>query len=169
MIEDELNIYRLVWHSFDFETDGALKSTAFPSADLRPDQEKDGSPKFISTDQVEKISKASVDWRIETQQADGKREKCERLEAWFVEFNCAELRSVQRDGRRQFDVTPEPEPPEADGPGSPENPAHCALRHVSGFSGTKGAVKAYIEYLRTQLLKQKRAILPYAAVFPGAG
>jgi hypothetical protein len=166
VIEADQNIYRLVWHSFDFEADGALKGAAFTSADLRPDLEEDGTPKFVSIDQVSKISKPSVDWRIETQQADGKRERLGRYEAKFVEFNCEELRSVTRDGKRQFEVTAEPELEGADGPGSPENPAHCALRHISGFTGTKGALKSYIDYLRTQLLKHKRAIVSYEAVFP---
>lgn len=161
MIEGDQNIYRLVWHSFDFEADGSLKGAAFTSADLRPALEEDGTPKFVSTDQVSKISKLSVDWRIQAQQADGKRERLERNEAKFVEFNCAELRSVMKDEKRQFEVTSEPEIAEADGPGSPENPAHCALRHISGSTG-----KSHIGYLRTQLLKHMRGILSYETVFP---
>ena len=169
MIKDELIILRLVWHSSDFDSDGNLKGSAFRSDDLRPDKEKDDTPKFVSTDRVDMIFKPSIDWRIEYQQSDGKREKMERFEARFAEFKCAELRSVERGGRRQFDVTAEPEPAGADGPGSPENQAHCALRHVSGFTGSKGAVRSYVEYLRTQLIKKTRAIHSYGAIFPLVG
>lgn len=166
MIEDHLNIYRLVWHSFDFDENNKLKGAAFRSDDLRPGKEVDGSPMFVSTDRVDLISRPSVDWRIESQQSGGKREKLARLEARFAEFNCAELRSVKRDGKQQFEITAKPEPAGADGPGAPENPAHCALRHVSGFTGTKGEVKGYVDFLRTQLLKNVQAIHSYGAVFP---
>ena len=134
MIEDHLHIYRLVWHSFDFNEKNELKGAAFRSDDLRPDNEEDGTPKFVSTDRSDLIEKESVDWRIVSQQSDGKREELARFEARFAAFNCAELRSVEREGKRQFEVTAEPEPAGADGPGAPENPAHCALRHVSGFT-----------------------------------
>lgn len=166
MIEDHLNIYRLVWHSFDFDTNNDLKGSAFRSDDLRPDKEEDGSDKFVSTDRVDIISKPSVDWRIEWQQSDGKRERLDRHEARFAEYNCAELRSIERDGTRQFEITAEPEPPDADGPGSPANPAHCAVRHVSGFTGSKKAIDRHVEFLRTQLLKRTLAIHSYGSVFP---
>ncbi len=168
MIEDELNIFRLVWHKFDFEPDGRLKGAAFSKADLLPKFESDGSPKFVSTNLATKISKESVDWRMRSQQGGGKDVKFQRIEARFVELNCEQLRSVHRGGTLQLEATAEPDPAGTDGPGSPENPAHCALRHVSGTTGSNRALDSHVDFLRSELLKQILEIHPYRSVFASA-
>lgn len=166
MIEDAHNIFRLVWHSFDFEPDGTLKLAAFTSADLRPETDEHGAPKFISTDLAMLMSKDSVDWRIKSQQADGKTVTLRRIEARFAEFAVRRLRAVQKNGIRQFEVTSEPDAVGAGGYGSPENLAHCALRHISGFSGSRGEVSKHVNFLRTELIKQILSIREYGDLFP---
>ena len=111
MIEDHLNNYRLVWHSFDFyeETD-ELKASAFDLRDLRPDSDDDGLPRYTSVDLTHTMSQTSVDWRVTRWQSGDARVRLKREEIKFAEYNCGTLRRlVDSIGRTPLWVTPEPE------------------------------------------------------------
>lgn len=165
MVGDDVLVLRMVWHPAHFDND-KLNGAAFDSADLRPDLDANGHPRFLSVDQGDLICKHSVDYRIDDQQKDGKSESCKRLEARFVEFSCADLRRHRLDGDSEtviFNVTSEPVTAGLDG--SPANPAHCGIRHVSGKTGGKGEMRRHVQQLRTSLLKLKKNIFTYDGIF----
>lgn len=164
MIEDELNIYRLVWHSWDFDANNDLKPTAFDSRDLRPDMGDDGLPRYSSVDLTQIISQPSVDWRVAQWQAGDARIRLKREEIKFAEYNCGMLRGVVDSlGQTPLCVTPEPETAKPDG--EPANPAHCGLRNRLGVRGSKKEIEGYINKLRTGILKTTIRIRSYGDVF----
>ena len=164
MIKDEIQVFRMVWHPFHFEGT-SLKTSAFDRADLVPELDQQGAHRYVSVDRGDIIQRESVDWRIEWQQRDGKAETKSRHDAKFVHFLCESLRAcVDDEDRRPFNITSEPE--EAGIDGSPENPAHCALRNVSGKTGSRSEMRAYVEQLRVMLIQLKKGVLSYAEMFP---
>lgn len=164
MISGETHVLRMVWHPFHFEG-AALKTSAFDRADLVPDRDQQGAYRYVSVDRSDIIQKDSVDWRVFAQQRDGRAEKHGRHNAKFVQFLCDDIRKcVDDEDRLPFNVTYEPVKAGIDG--SPENRAHCALRNVSGKTGSNSEMRAYVEQLRTKLLQIKKGVLCYPEIFP---
>lgn len=166
MIQDHRNIYRLVWHSFDFEEQtNELKSSAFDARDLRPDDDEDGLPRYTSVDLTHMMCQPSVDWRVARWQSGDARVRLKREEIKFAEYNCGTLRAlVDSIGRNPLCVTPEPEQEKPDG--EPANPGHCGLRNRLGLPTTKKEKEGYINKLRTSILKTTVRIRSYGDVFP---
>lgn len=161
MIGAEVILLRMVWHPAHFEN-GQLVGSAFESGDLRPDNDRDGHPRYISCDRQDDLRKESVDSRIDGQMRDGAENRDKRHEARFVEFVTEALRATTDEtGIHPFEVTSEPI--------VPENPGHCGIRNVSGKGKSRKAEdRAYIEELRTILLGQNRGISGYRDYFPAA-
>ncbi|MCA3442064.1 MAG: hypothetical protein INF52_01645 [Rhodobacter sp.] len=160
MVGDDVILLRMVWHPADFEG-GELVGSAFESADLRPDNDQDGLPRYLSSDRQDDLRKESIDSRITYQQRDGRDVEKRKSEAHFVEFKVGTLRYAEDDaGDRPFGITSEPI--------IPENPGHCAIRNVSGKGASRKskADKQYIEELRSMLLEKKLAVCGYADLFP---
>lgn len=181
MISEDLRLVRLVWHPAHFDGEKLIGS-AFDSADLIPCPDKHGNKRYLSLDEKSRISKPSVDWRIENQQKGEKREKCRREEARFAEFLCGHIvNAVDSDGIFPFSVTEIPleHCPET---GSPENPAHCGIHQItektkspqsensetqptSGHAKKQRINRDYIEELRTILLKLHISVMKYSDLF----
>jgi hypothetical protein len=172
VVSDDVMVLRMVWHPFHFQ-DGELIPTAFDGNDLLALPDKDGEAKYMSMDDWENISRASVDWRIEWQQRDGRAERHGRIDAKFVQFVARRLREcVCEEGRQVHDVTREPTVQGENGPGSPENPAHCGVRtleHERYRDLTKARRAAVLGHMRTQLMKAIIEIHPYTDIFPDTG
>jgi len=165
LVSDESEVLRLVWHPSHFEGD-KLKASAFDRKDVSAKLDDDGNPRYLSVDNSTHIVKASVDWRIAWQQRDGKDVKHHRHNAKFVAFLCAELRACEwESGKQMFDVSHEPMPAGADGPGSPENSAHCGVRTQNIDALSEKERRGYIEELRVRLLQARKAIFMYSEVF----
>ena len=159
LIEAEVILLRMVWHPAHFEN-GKLVASAFDSGDLRPDDDRDGQARYISTDRQDDLRKPAVDARILSQERDGPKQQDKKHEARFVEFLTGELRAAKDEsGNHPFDVTPEPI--------VPENPGHCAIRNVSGKGKSRRAEdRDYVDELRTILLDQNRGVTSYSDHFP---
>lgn len=170
MVLDEVTLLRLVWHPFHFGEDGELLATAFDSSDILALPDKDEQPRYISVDDIELVSQASVDWRIRWQQRDGRREALRRFDAKFVQFTAGRLRECHdTDGHLLFELTREPLAEGEDGPESPENPAHCAVRtndplRYSQLPEKKR--KQAVMRIRTQLMKAFTDIITSNQLFP---
>lgn len=150
----------MVWHPADFE-DGELVGSAFESADLRPDNDQDELPRYLSSDRQDDLRKDSIDSRIAYQQREGRDLEKGKGEARFVEFKVGALRQATDDaGAHPFGITSEAI--------IPENPGHCAIRNVSGKGGSRKSKvdKQYIEELRSILLERKLAVRGYVDLFP---
>ena len=172
MVSDEVIVLRMVWHPFDFgnEGKGELLSTAFGSNDLLAQPDDSGYPRYMSADDRALISKASVDWRINWQQRDGRDIQHKRHRPRFVQFETGRLRNCRcSEDRQLFNVTREPMSAGEDGVGSPENPAHCGVRTLESerYAGlTKPEKKLALNRLRTQVMNAIGAVLEYEQVFP---
>ena len=134
MLEDEVDLHRLIWSPDDFDGDQLLPS-AFRRDDLK------GGEGYISvsrTDQLQPEAELNMA-KQQAGRANGKN--FVREDAWSILFNCGRLRAARDDeGLSLFAVTPEPIPD--------VNPAHCGIRNISGKTG-----RGYINQLRIILVK----------------
>ena len=159
----------MVWSPRCFEANRPTHA-CFDSADLLPKKDENGNDKFVSADCETEIVKAAVDARIARQVRDDLRERERRHEARFIRLVCGDLRQIpERDNGslNPMSIERKPEPANAE-LGFPENPAHCAIRNTSPNSRTtdKAANRAYVDYLRKEIMKRIKCDLGYAEVFP---
>ncbi len=109
-----------------------------------------------------------MDWRIDSQQKDGRAERLGRHAAFFAVLNTGKIRSwVEEDGPL-FYLTREKTEPDEEGPGSPANPAHCGIRSCrpERFEAMTPAQKrAEVSKRRTKLLQVVEGIMSYADLF----
>lgn len=168
MVSDDVTVLRMVWHPFHF-AEGELVSTAFDGDDLLALPDVHGDPRYMSVDDLERISRPSVDWRIAWQQRDGRAERNGRSDPKFIRFLVEHLRGCRcSEGRQMCEITREPMAENEDGPGSPANPAHCGVRALEaeryrGLSKTRR--KLLLNQMRTQLMKAVDSIIEYECLF----
>lgn len=172
MVPDDVVVLRMVWHPFHFDEDGELLATAFEKNDLLAFPDDNGDPRYVSVDDISLISQMSVDWRVAWQQRDGRAERNKRFNPKFVQFTAERLRQCRCvDDRQMFDLTREPMAENEDGPGSPENPAHCGVwtlraerySHLSAKQQKQAVMR-----MRAQLMKAVDAVRQYEDVFRDA-
>ncbi len=171
MISDDVQVLRMVWHPFHFDQ-GELVATAFEGDDLLAFPDACGAARYMSVDDLAQISRESVDWRAEWQQRDGRDERLGRHVPKFVEFKVNRLRQLKcTEARPLFELTREPMAAGEDGPGSPPNVAHCAVRTQEAHRYadlSKPRRKFILNHMRTQLMRALDQIKEYGDVFPGA-
>jgi hypothetical protein len=149
-LSDNVSLLRLVWSPRCFEN-GRPNAACFSKDDLN-------GTKYISAD---------CEIEIMNHQTRGDlREKERRTDAKFIRLYCGDLRGLPDKNSEcpnplvveRFPTGPRPEL------GLVANPAHCAIRNKARNGNAIN--RAYIDYLRTQLLKLIRATLEYKEVFP---
>ena len=134
MLEDKVDLHRLVWSPDDFDGD-QLTPSAFRRDDLK------GGDKFISVSRTD-LLQPEAELKMARRQAErANGTEFVREVGCSILFNCGRLRVAKdNEGCLPFAVTPEPIPG--------ENPAHCGIRNISGKTG-----KGYVNQLRTILVK----------------
>lgn len=136
---DDVDLYRTAWHPEHLDEGGFTGTSAFRKDDLT------GGDGFVSVDRSDRFNEAVAQTRAREQQ-NREREKTKpgepvkKEEAVVLELPCAGVREAVDDkGAKPFSVT---------GARRDDNPAHCAIRNVTGIKG-----KSYINQLRLILLK----------------
>lgn len=140
MLEDDVNLHRLIWSPNDIQ-DGVLKKSAFPKNDLDGTPDQNGDVRYLSVSRIDLLCEKS---ELETaeRQAGKAITGIVRDEAWSAILNSGELRAcVDTEGVNPFDVTSEPIPG--------ENEAHCGIRNAS----KKYRPPSYINQLRVLLVE----------------
>lgn len=166
MITNDVVLLRLVWHPCHI-VDGKVQSAAFERDDLLAIDDR-----YVSVDDHSLASEESVTWRIEWLQRDGRADRLRRQEAFFAELLARNVRScVCASNAQLFQVTREPTEAEQEGPGSPQNMAHCGIRTIQAERFTtlgKREKNAAVERMRTQLIKNIERLLSFEEVFDEA-
>lgn len=166
---DDSFLLRMVWSPRCFE-EGRPTVACFDSSDLLPKPDKSGKDRFVSADCEAEIVKLAVDARIAHQTRGDLRERERREDARFLRLSAAALRSIPDNdviGENPIIVERDRVPENAE-TGTPANPAHCAIRNRStkSRSGDGSKNRAYVDYLRKELMKRIISDLSYGEVFP---
>lgn len=170
LVSDEDRVLRLLWHPLHFH-DGEVSSAAFDRSDLLGKADRDEVARYISVDQEARISKASVDWRIEYQTRQGlnadllEKRKIPRFGGFLV----SNLRRCTcGEDNRLFEITHEPIEANEE-IGMPANPAHCGVKslYLNRINEMSRATQnSLVERMRSELLKALDSVLEYTDVFP---
>ena len=164
---DDCSLLRMVWSPSCFDG-GRPTSACFDSKDLLPDVDGCGRERFVSVDLMNEVREHVLEHRIHSQSAGEKRERLGRHEARFLVMRTGDIRTIPcRNGASEAPLIVQRDPIKTDeARGIPGNTAHCAVRRTSASRPTgKAEARAYVEYLRKELLKRVLRDHAYEEVF----